>query len=102
MSDATYQWVNTMASMYIDEAERHRELYDDFTPRQRLVLLVWEKSQHSGLRGGDMRTALLEATVTDNEIAWLERTGRLRSSTGIATQRLALKTAAPTRSNVAA
>lgn len=64
-------------SNFIDEAERHAELYNAFTPRQRFVLALLEAAKQSRAGQEGIRSALSTHSVTQSEIHWLERTGRL-------------------------
>ncbi len=62
-------------SNFIDDAERHAELYDQFTPRQRRVLGLVAEATLASRNDGNVRAFLHTNRVTDPEIHWLERTG---------------------------
>ncbi len=62
-------------SNFIDEAERHAELYDAFTPRQQRVLKIVTEATLAPRDDAYIRAFLHTNHVTDSEIHWLERTG---------------------------
>lgn len=74
---------------FIDETERHAELYNLFTPRELDVLHVLEDLQEvthllrttdeidSEEETPDIHALLRKWGVTRAEIGWLERTGRI-------------------------
>ena len=64
-----------MMSNFIDETERHAELYDDFTPRQQRVLEIVTEATLASRDDAYVRGFLYTNYVTDSEIHWLERTG---------------------------
>lgn len=66
-------------SNFIDEEERHVELYNAYTPRQRFVLQILNASKRVREADFDPRFSLLANGVTESEIHWLERTGRIPS-----------------------
>ena len=67
-------------SNFIDEAERHAELYDVFTPRQCLLLELVE-DLHLKISGNEESYTKLNAVgICNAEIDWLKRTGRLLPS----------------------
>jgi len=64
-------------SNFIDETERHAELYGTFTSRQRFILEFIDKANFK-TSSRDYILPLLHANnVNDKEIHWLERTGRI-------------------------
>ncbi|MEE9286883.1 MAG: hypothetical protein V3W33_02280 [Gammaproteobacteria bacterium] len=64
-------------SNYIDEAERRAELYNEFTPRERLLLEITERVRRAGRNKESMRSHLHPYKISDADIEWLRRTGRL-------------------------
>ena len=62
-------------SNFIDEAERHAELYDAFTPRQQWIFEIVTKATLVPRDDAYIRPFLHTKRVTDSEIHWLERTG---------------------------
>ena len=64
-------------SNYIDEAERRAELYNEFTPRERLLLEITERVRRAGRNKESMRSHLYPYKISDADIEWLRRTGRL-------------------------
>ncbi len=64
-------------SNYIDEAERRAELYNGFTPRERLLLDIAERVRRAGRNEESIRSHLRPHKLSDAEIEWLRRTGRL-------------------------
>ena len=61
-------------SNWINETER---LYDAFTPRQRYVMEIVDENYDVKQDFADIRSTLHDIGVSDVEISWLERTGRL-------------------------
>jgi len=67
-------------SNFIDEAERHAELYNAYTPRQRLIFELVEDS-HLEISGNEESYTKLNAVgIYNAEIDWLKRTGHLLPS----------------------
>ena len=67
-------------SNFIDEAERHAELYNAYTPRQRLLFELVE-DLHLEISGNEESYTKLNAVgICNTEIDWLKRTGRLLPS----------------------
>ena len=64
-------------SNWIDETERHAELYDAFTPRQRHLLRIVDEDLDDGEDHKNLRSELRDLGVSEAEINWLERIGRL-------------------------
>ena len=64
-------------SNFIDEAERHAELYNAYTPRQRLILEVVEDSRLNVSNDKEINPKLNAAGVSESEINWLQRTGHI-------------------------
>ncbi len=71
-------------SNFIDDAERHAELYNAYTPRQRLLLVIVEDLRlkiediHLKISGNEeLYTRLNAMGVSVAEIDWLKRTGHL-------------------------
>jgi hypothetical protein len=62
-------------SNFIDEAERHSELYGIFTERQKQVLSIINKIKCQTNNDNFIHQSLLESGVTEAEIGWLKRTG---------------------------
>ena len=67
-------------SNFIDEAERHAELYNAFTPRQRLILEAVEDSRLNGSDNEEMHAKLNTVGINKVEVDWLNRTGRFLPS----------------------
>jgi len=67
-------------SNFIDEAERHAELYNVYTPRQRLILELVEDLRLKISINDESYTKLNEMGIYNDEIDWLKRTGRLLPS----------------------
>ena len=67
-------------SNFIDEAERHAELYNVYTPRQRLILELVEDLRLKISINDELYTKLNEMGINNDEINWLKRTGRLLPS----------------------
>ncbi len=64
-------------SNFIDEAERHAELYNAYTPRQRLILEIIEDSRLNVSNDKEINPKLNAAGVSESEINWLKRTGHI-------------------------
>ena len=71
-------------SNFIDEAERHAELYNAYTSRQRLLLVIVEdlrlkiEDSHLKIFGNEeLYTRLKAVGICKAEFDWLTRTGRL-------------------------
>ena len=74
-------------SNFIDDAERHAELYNAYTPRQCLLLEIVEDLRqkiediHLKISGNEeLYTRSNEVGISEAEINWLKRTGRLLPS----------------------
>ncbi len=63
-------------SNFIDETERHAELYGTFTPRQHLILEAVEDSRLNGSDNEEMYAILNTVGINKAEVDWLKRTGR--------------------------
>ncbi len=70
-------------SNFIDDAKRHAELYNAYTSRQRLLLVIVENLRlkiediHLKISGNEeLYTRLNAVGVSVAEINWLKRTGR--------------------------
>ena len=69
-------------SNFIDEADRHAELYDAYTPRQCLLLGIVE-NLHLEISGNEESYTRINAVgVSVAEINWLKRTGHLLPAYG--------------------
>ena len=62
-------------SNFIDEAERHAELYDAYTPRQRLIFELVDDLRLKISGNEELYTRLKALGVSVAEINWLKRTG---------------------------
>ena len=62
-------------SNFIDETERHAELYQAYTPRQQTILEIVEGSSLVSKDDEEVLLALQANHVSDSEIHWLKRTG---------------------------
>ena len=67
-------------SNFIDETERHAELYGTFTPRQRLILKAVEDLRLNGSDKEEMYAKLNTVGINKVEVDWLKRTGRFLPS----------------------
>ena len=74
-------------SNFIDDAERHAELYNAYTPRRCLLLEIVEDLRqkiediHLKISGNkELYTRLNAVGVSEAEINWLKRTGRFLPS----------------------
>ncbi len=64
-------------SNFLDEVERHAELYSEFTPRQQ-YLIGYLESPRMWERYPNPQSNLEMVGVSEEELRWLHRTGRLR------------------------
>ena len=64
-------------SNFIDETERHAELYDAFTPRQLHIMAIIDELHITQGHYENLQTKLRAVGVSDIEIHWLQRTGRV-------------------------
>jgi len=62
-------------SNFIDESERHAELYQTYTPRQERILKIVNGSKAVGNDGAYVLLQLQTNRVSESEIHWLKRTG---------------------------
>lgn len=62
-------------SNFIDESERHAELYGDYTERQKYVLEIARKITNERRSDREIQDSLLKHGITCPEIHWLKRTG---------------------------
>lgn len=62
-------------SNFIDESERHAELYGNYTERQKYVLEIATIMTHERRRDGEIQDSLLKNGISCPEIQWLKRTG---------------------------
>lgn len=62
-------------SNFINESERHAELYNDFTLRQQRAIDIVTLATFTFRDDVYVREFLHTKQVTDSEIHWLERTG---------------------------
>lgn len=67
-------------SNFIDEAERHAELYDAYTPRQCLIFELVDDLRLKISGNEELYTRLNALGVSVAEINWLKRTGRFLPS----------------------
>ncbi len=67
-------------SNFIDEAERHVELYKAYTPRQRLIFELVEDLRLKISGNEESYTKLNAVGICNGEIDWLKRTGHLLPS----------------------
>ena len=67
-------------SNFIDEDERHAELYGTFTSRQRFILEIIEKANLKTSLRIYVLPLLHTNNVSNAEIHWLERTGRITAA----------------------
>ncbi len=67
-------------SNFIDEAERHAELYDAYTPRQRLIFELVDDLRLKISGNEELYTRLNALGVSVAEINWLKRTVRFLPS----------------------
>ena len=64
-------------SNFIDESERHAELYGTYTDRQRLVLEIIEPMNNTVINNSNLIESLHIKGISDPEIEWLKRTGHV-------------------------
>ena len=62
-------------SNFIDEAERHTELYGTYTPRQQYILVLVKNVTRDYHNDENVRSSLLKHGVANSEIHWLMRNG---------------------------
>ena len=62
-------------SNFIDESERHTELYQTYTLRQETILNIVNRSKIAGNNDSETLSALHTKQVSVSEIQWLKRTG---------------------------
>ena len=62
-------------SNFIDEAERHTELFGTYSTRQEHVLEIIKNTTHKLREDKDIRSSLLKDGVTNSESQWLMRNG---------------------------
>ena len=67
-------------SNFIDESERHAELYNVYTPRQHLIFELVEDLRLKISINDESYTKLNAMGICNDEIDWLKRTGRLLPS----------------------
>ena len=67
--------IGMVISNFIDEKERHAELYNAYTPRQRLILDTIEASRRECSGNEDLYRRLDAIGASASEIHWLKRTG---------------------------
>ena len=67
-------------SNFIDDAERHAELYNAYTSRQRLLLVIVEDLRLKIFSNEELYTRLNTVGICKAEIDWLKRTGHLLPS----------------------
>ncbi len=64
-------------SNFIDEAERHAELYASYSPRQQMLLAVVEQTNSQLSDKEYIQNALHAVNANVAEINWLQRTGHV-------------------------
>ena len=64
-------------SNFIDEAERHAELYGSYSPRQHMLLAVVAQTNSQLSDKEYIRNALHAVNASVTEINWLQRTGHI-------------------------
>lgn len=64
-------------SNFIDESERHAELFQSFTERQYFVIRLLKVFKNQAMNEYLIQY-YLKKFITDAELRWLERTGRIR------------------------
>ena len=67
-------------SNFIDEDERHAELYGTFTDRQQFVLEVIKILDETEYTNDQLLKSLHVQNIRHTEIEWLKRTGHLLPS----------------------
>lgn len=60
---------------FIDEAERHAELYGYRSPRQQMLIAVVKQNEGKLQNRGYVNDALRAVNASVTEINWLQRTG---------------------------
>ena len=69
-------------SNFIDEAERHAELYGKYTDRQRHMLEIVKPLTNTTIISERSINSLNIQGIGNSEIEWLKRTGHLLPSYG--------------------
>ena len=69
-------------SNFINEAERHAELYGKYTDRQRYVLEVVKPLTNTTITNEQPIESLNIQEISNSEIEWLKRTGHLLPAYG--------------------
>ena len=69
-------------SNFIDESERHAELYQTYTSRQETIMKIVNGSKTVGNDGADVLSQLHTNRVSESEIHWLKRTGHFLPAYG--------------------
>ncbi len=64
-------------SNFIDEADRHAELYGSYSPRQQMLLAVVEQTNSQLSDKEHIQNALHAINANVAEINWLQRTGHI-------------------------
>jgi len=64
-------------SNFIDEAERHTELYGSYSPRQQMLLAVIEQTNSKLSDKEYIQNVLHTVNASVAEINWLKRTGHI-------------------------
>ena len=64
-------------SNFIDEAERHAELYCTYTDRQKEVLNASDTLNIGSYTNIDLVETLISLGINESEIEWLKRTGHV-------------------------
>ncbi|MCG8378571.1 MAG: hypothetical protein MI865_03735 [Proteobacteria bacterium] len=64
-------------SNFIDEAERHAELYGTYTDRQKEVLDTSSTLNIGSYTNNDLVEILISLGINESEIEWLKRTGHV-------------------------
>ena len=67
-------------SNFIDERERHAELYGKYTDRQRHVLEIIKPLSNTTMINEQTIESLCIQGISNSEIGWLKRTGHLLPS----------------------
>ena len=63
-------------SNFIDESERHTELFFAFTVRQIFILRILQVFKNQGMNE-NIKRCYLRLFISEQELHWLERTGRI-------------------------
>ena len=69
-------------SNFIDERERHAELYGLYTKRQHDVLELIKSISSKTMNNDRLVESLRIQGITDTEISWLKRTGHVLPTYG--------------------